>query len=55
MCESVLCGFETKDLQDTIWPHLVVSGLWEFGFALSETSPNSNDAVVRARVNGSIS
>ena len=27
MGESVLCGFITKDLQDTIWPHLVVSVL----------------------------
>lgn len=48
MCESVLCGIETKDLQDTIWPHLVVSVLWKFSFALSEASPNSKAAVVRA-------
>jgi hypothetical protein len=27
MGESVSCAFETKDLQDTIWPHLVVSVL----------------------------
>lgn len=55
MCESVLCGFETKDMQDTIWPHSVVSVLWTFDFALSGTSPNSKAAVVRARVNGPIS
>lgn len=35
--ESVLCGFETKDLPDMIWPHLVVSVLV---FALFETSPS---------------
>ena len=48
------CGFETKDLQDSIWPHLVVSVLWKFRFALFETSPGSQAAVVKAGVDDSI-
>ena len=54
MGEWVWYGFGTKDLQDSIWPHLVVSVLWKFRFALFETSPSSQVAIVRACVEDSI-
>lgn len=55
MGESVSCGLKQRSCKTHNGRIRLCQYFGKFGFALSETSPNSRAAVVRACVNGPIS